>query len=160
MKAKSETGANRQSSRKTSDLPTKFHRQRKILLLIKWSESINIINYNIQVLCILVNVLSVMERTLNEYVYSGRRYIRRDHWYGRALSVIYVVQISINCRNQKLLLPSDSDPCRLSSESGALSSSTSRHIDFHLLRLIYVAFVAHSIALSLQQAQILENTTR
>ena len=37
-----------------------------------------------------------------------------------------------------------------SSESGALSlSSAVRHIDFHLLRLIYVALVAHSIALSL-----------
>ena len=93
-----------------------------------------------------------MERTLNKYVYSGLRYIRRDHWYGRALSVIYVVQTSINCRNQKLLLPSDSDPCRLSSESSTLSlSSAARHIDFHLLRRIYVAFVAYSIALSLHK---------
>ena len=37
-----------------------------------------------------------------------------------------------------------------STESGALSvSSAARHIDFHLFRRIYVALVAHSIALSL-----------
>ena len=42
-------------------------------------------------------------------------------------------------RNQKLLLPSG--PVTESSESGALTlSSAARHIDFHLLRLIYVAF--------------------
>ena len=39
---------------------------------------------------------------------------------------------------------------RQSSESGALSlSSATRHIDFHLLRRIYVTLVAHSIAFSL-----------
>ena len=55
------------------------------------------------------------------------------------------------CRNQKLLLPVGLEPVSESSESGALSlSSAARHIDFHLLRRIYVAFVAHSIALSLQ----------
>ena len=38
-----------------------------------------------------------------------------------------------------------------SSESRALSlSSAARHIDFHLLRHIYVVLVVHSIALSLQ----------
>ena len=37
-----------------------------------------------------------------------------------------------------------------SSESGALSlSSAAQHIDFHLLRRTYVAFIAHSIAISL-----------
>ena len=41
-------------------------------------------------------------------------------------------------------------PCRVLS-SGALSlSSAARYIDFHLLRRIDVAFLAHSIALSLQ----------
>ena len=53
----------------TFQLNAFFHRQRKILLLVKWWESINITNNNnIRVLCILINVLSVMERTLNEYV--------------------------------------------------------------------------------------------
>ena len=60
------------------------------------------------------------------------------------------------CSVQKLLLPSGLELVSESSESGALSlSSAARHIDFHLLRRIYVALVAHSIALSLHK-QILD----
>ena len=44
----------------------------------------------------------------------------------------------------------DSNQLRRGSESGGLSlSSAARHIDFYLLRRIYVVLVAHSIALSL-----------
>ena len=59
--------------------------------------------------------------------------------------------MGLYCIEQKLLLPNELELTSESSESGALSlSSAARHIDFHLLRRIYVAFVAHSIALSLQ----------
>ena len=60
----------------------------------------------------------------------------------------FISYLCYNCNVQILLLH-----CRLESESpesGALSlSSAARHIDFHLLRRIYVALVAHSKALSL-----------
>ena len=46
--------------------------------------------------------------------------------------------------------PSGLEPLSQSFESGALSlSSAARHIDFHLLRRIYIALVVHSIARSL-----------
>ena len=41
-------------------------------------------------------------------------------------------------------------PQRLELVSERSLSSAVRHIDFHLLRRIYVALIAHSIALSLQ----------
>ena len=61
------------------------------------------------------------------------------------------IQILDNfCSEQKLLLPSGLELMSESSESGALSlCSAARHIDFHLLRRIYVVLVAHSITLSL-----------
>ena len=64
---------------------------------------------------------------------------------------IYPALLNLNCNEQKLLLPSGLELVSESSESGALSlSRAARHIDFHLLRRIYVVLVAHSIALSLK----------
>ena len=66
----------------------------------------------------------------------------KNHWFRNS-----------NCRNQKLLLHSALKPVSESSESGALSlSSAARYIDFHLLRRIYVAYIAHSVALSLHNS--------
>ena len=65
----------------------------------------------------------------------------------------YIVKIKNCC------FPVNSNPCRKSSESGALELSCStRHIYFHLCR-IYVALVSHSIALSLQYLILLQTYT-
>ena len=72
---------------------------------------------------------------------NGNKIIETNYYYNRLL-----IRVEIkNCCS-----PVDANPCRQSSESGALSlSSAAQHIDFHSSRRIYVVLVAHSIALSL-----------
>ena len=68
----------------------------------------------------------------------------------RKAHIFDISHITLNVVSKKLLLPSGLEFMSESSESGALSlSSAARHIDFHLLRRIYVALITHSIALSL-----------
>ena len=75
----------------------------------------------------------------SQWIYAGSKLERCKY------SFITDVEIK-NCCS-----PNGLEPVSESSDSGALSlSSAAQHIDFHLLRRIYVALVAHSIALSLQ----------
>ena len=77
------------------------------------------------------------------------------NWYLRLGGPPYIAEIAVDLQVYRAVVSknccssADSNSCQ-SSESGALSlSSAARHIDFHLLRRIYVVLVAHSIALSL-----------